>query len=287
MEAKINSLIKDVLLKENGQFIIPIYQRPYTWSNIECERLLDDIIRAAKTKEEYFVGCVVYQEDTNNNDEDDTKLYLVDGQQRITTIMLIAKALNLIATNNLQIQNNNNAQISVDSNNIDIDTYVLNKTNRILYLNNDVLNKVYRLKTSYYDEKAFLDILNIKSIKELKNDEFSYESKIIDNFKFIYSYFKRQIIDWEKNIKDEIYDGLLRLNVVNIKLDPLENAQEIFETINTLGIKLSAVDSIRNFLFLHNDHAQELFETKWKVIQDQLIGYENMEDFIMHYLVMQ
>lgn len=287
MEAKINSLIKDVLLKENGQFIIPIYQRPYTWSDIECERLLDDIIKAAKTKEEYFVGCVVYQEDSNSNDEDDTKLYLVDGQQRITTIMLIAKALNLIATNNLQLQNNNNIQTSVDSNNIDIDTYVLNKTNRILYLNNDVLNKVYRLKTSYYDEKAFVDILNIKSIKELKNDEFTYESKIIDNFKFIYSYFKRQIIDWEKNIKDEIYDGLLKLNVVKIKLDPLENAQEIFETINTLGIKLSAVDSIRNFLFLHNDHAQDLFETKWKVIQDELIGYENMEDFIMHYLVMQ
>ena len=84
MDAHKRMVVSDILAKENWQYIVPIYQRAYKWTNEEVTRLVKDIIKCGKGTKEHFVGSIVYQLDKNPNFSD-LKLYLVDGQQRITT----------------------------------------------------------------------------------------------------------------------------------------------------------------------------------------------------------
>lgn len=127
MQVYARALVDDILNKANRQFVIPIYQRPYTWQEDQCDRLLDDIYNSAQNQKEHFLGCIVHQQE-KDMDVNNMKLYLVDGQQRITTIMLIAKALNLIAVN--IYPNEENA------------IYVSKKTNELIYIDRDEAKKV-------------------------------------------------------------------------------------------------------------------------------------------------
>lgn len=267
MQVYARALVDDILNKANRQFVVPIYQRPYTWQKDQCDRLLDDIYNSAQNQKEHFLGCIVHQQE-KDMDVNNMKLYLVDGQQRITTIMLIAKALNLIAIN--IYPNDENA------------IYVSKKTNELIYIDRDEAKKGYKLKTSYYDEKHFHEIMTCNDLKILEDN--NSKNNIKTNFIHIYNSLLDEIKNKKKDIRSDIYNGLLELKIVEIQLSTIDNPQEIFESINSLGVKLTAVDSIKNYLFLNND-SKELFEEKWKPMQDKLIEYENMEDFIMHYLV--
>lgn len=267
MQVYARALVDDILNKANRQFVVPIYQRPYTWQKDQCDRLLDDIYNSAQNQKEHFLGCIVHQQE-KDMDVNNMKLYLVDGQQRITTIMLIAKALNLIAIN--IYPNDENA------------IYVSKKTNELIYIDRDEAKKGYKLKTSYYDEKHFHEIMTCNDLKILEDN--NSKNNIKTNFIHIYNSLLDEIKNKKKDIRSDIYNGLLELKIVEIQLSTIDNPQEIFESINSLGIKLTAVDSIKNYLFLNND-SKELFEEKWKPMQDKLIEYENIEDFIMHYLV--
>lgn len=267
MQVYARALVNDILSKANRQFVIPIYQRPYTWGKSQYKRLLDDIYNSVQNQREHFLGCIVHQQE-REMDINNIKLYLVDGQQRIATIMLIAKALNLIA--NKIYPNDPNA------------IYVAKKTNEIIYMDRDEPKKGYKLKISYYDQENFNKVMTCNNINDLTNNQ--SKDKITSNFIDIYKSLLFEIRNNKKDIRQDIYNGLLNLEIAEIQLNPMDNPQEIFESINSLGVKLTAVDSIRNYLFLNND-SKEMFEEKWKPLQDQLIGYENMEDFIMHYLV--
>ena len=275
MIANTRMLIQDLLTTANKQFIIPIYQRPYTWTIEQCERLLDDIYKTAINKKPYFLGCIAYQEDklTSINN---SKLYLVDGQQRFTTIMLIAKALNLIAINTFSEKEKQASKLK----------YIIDETNKLIYVNNYNLKDELKLQTSYYDEQNLLAIMQCSKKEEIARNK-TLNGNIIDNFIYIYENLYRQINNLAKDIVNDIFSGLLKLYIVEIKIDEEESAEEIFESINSLGVKLTAIDSIRNYLFMNNKNQQVLFETRWKPIQDELIGYENMDNFIMHYLVMK
>ncbi|MBO6042630.1 DUF262 domain-containing protein [bacterium] len=87
------------------------------------------------------------------------------------------------------------------------------------------------------------------------------KNNIKTNFIHIYNSLLDEIKNKKKDIRSDIYNGLLELKIVEIQLSTIDNPQEIFESINSLGVKLTAVDSIKNYLFLNND-SKELLEEK-------------------------
>ena len=272
MDAHKRMLILDILAKENRQYVVPIYQREYKWTSEQCNRLIDDILGCSKSNKEHFLGSIVYQVD-KDLDLANLKLYLVDGQQRVTTMLLLTKALNLIAS-----ENPDNA----DSN------YVESKTNKMIYIDSDDKSRGYKIEPSHNDREVFKAIITAKSYSEIENNPVvKKDSLIFNNFRTAYFSFKEHI-NSGVNIKDDIYtNGFLKLSVVEITLNYEENAQEIFESINSLGVDLTNSDLIRNYLLMSNKNQKELFENKWKPMQDTLIGESNMEDFVKNYLLMK
>ena len=271
MDAHKRMIVSDILAKENWQFIVPIYQRAYKWTGEECTRLVNDIIACGKGTKEHFVGSIVYQLD-KNLDLADLKLYLVDGQQRLTTFVLITKALNLLAK---------------DSDDDDC-KYVASKTDKILYIDVDDKARGYKVKPSKNDAGVFNAIISAKSYKEItENPVILKNSLLYNNFITAYERLKDEISSGT-SIKEVIYNGgLLKISVVEIQLTFDENAQEIFESINSLGVELSNADLIRNYLLMSNSNQQMLFDNYWEPIQDKLIGEKNMEVFVRHYLHMK
>ena len=274
MTANKKLLIKDILSKSDRQFIIPIYQRNYKWESENCRDLLTDFNDCIVEKREYFIGPITYQKEQSDTAGLD-RLYLVDGQQRITTVMLMAKALNLISKN--EFENDSDAN------------WVTNKTDEIIYVDRDDQSKGYKLVPTYSDNTVFNAIIKANTFDEIKENNLFDDNQILKNFKLIYNFLLDLIKKENKNIKEDIFiNGLSKLSIVEIGLGIEENAQEIFESINNKGLKLKPFDCIRNYLLmsLNQDQLNNLFENKWKPIQDTFIGEKNMDDFIMHYLIM-
>ena len=84
---------------DRRQFIIPIYQRRYKWTNEQCSRLIDDMLKSASEHVDHFTGAVVYKEKPSGSFK---SAFLVDGQQRMTTVILMLKALSLISSKMIQ-----------------------------------------------------------------------------------------------------------------------------------------------------------------------------------------
>lgn len=271
MEARKKMVIADILAPENKQYIVPIYQREYKWTGEQINRLLDDIFNCKKTGNEHFIGSIVYQHE-KDVDLSNIKLYLVDGQQRLTTMMLITKALNLIA----------NEMGDDDS------KYVISKTNKILYIDSDDVSRGYKVEPSQNDREIFNLVISSENIEMIENNPIiKKDSLIYNNFKTSY-YRIKDAIKQGMNIKEDIYNlGFLRLSIVEIVLNYNENAQEIFESLNSLGVPLSNADLIRNFLLMSNKEQKSLYIKLWKPMQDSIIGEANMEMFVKNYLLMK
>ena len=245
MDAHKRMIISDILSKDNIQFIVPIYQREYKWTPAESDRIVNDILSAGSTSSEHFIGSIVYQYTEYNMSN--MRLYLVDGQQRLTTIMLISKALNLIA--------------GEKCNEDDDYDYVFSKTKRIIYI--------------------------AKNIDEVTgNHMIPQDNFMLNNFVSAYNLIN-QAITGGSNIKSVIYNGLLNLSVVEIVVEKNENAQVIFESINSLGVKLNNAELIQNYLLMSNDNQEQLYENRWKPMKNNLIGESNMETFVKHYLYLR
>ncbi|GHU44786.1 hypothetical protein FACS1894111_12590 [Clostridia bacterium] len=92
MKANRMWLFSDVLEKNKRVFKVPVYQRNYDWSNIHCEKLFRDIMKANERDCQHLTGTVVYIDDVNGG-SDLNEVLIIDGQQRITTMYILLKAL--------------------------------------------------------------------------------------------------------------------------------------------------------------------------------------------------
>ena len=271
MDAHKRMIISDILSKDNLQFIVPIYQREYKWTPAESDRIVNDILNAGSSNSEHFIGSIVYQYTEFNMSN--MRLYLVDGQQRLTTIMLIAKALNLISMTKRDEDD-------------DYD-YVFAKTKRIIYIDADDRSRGFTVYPSENDRLAFNTIISAKSIDEvISNHLIPQDNFMLNNFVSAYKKMN-DAISCGLNIKSVIYNGLLNLSVVEISVDKNENAQVIFESINSLGVKLNNAELIQNFLLMSNDNQETLYENRWKPMKNNLIGESNMETFVTQYLYLR
>lgn len=233
--------VLDFISGRNKVFVIPPFQRNYEWNIQQCEELFDDLIFAYRNNKSHYLGNVVYYVGENNS-ASFQELILIDGQQRITSILLLLCALRDSTNNEQTIQ--------------DIETDCLK---------NRTQNEKYRmkLKQTAYDADCFAGIINGTEIKEKNNN--TYKN---------YEYFKKRVKDCGVSVED-LYNTIIKLEIVDVNLqidDDLSKVQTVFEKINSTGKRLEPADLIRNYLLLANTTAEQdyLYSEFWLKIENKI-----------------
>ena len=252
--------IKDFLYTPNKYFVIPDFQRPYSWDKTNIDSLLLDIESALDKNKIHFFGSVVYV--VENNDS-----VIIDGQQRSTTILLMLTALYHIAKDYPE-------KCSIPAEQI-MKQYLYNEFAARV---GDEENRI-KLRTVTTDNEIFERIFEKGDLTEKHK-----ESKLYRAYHQFYEYFLTN------NQLERYIDVLSRFEIVTIALDAGDdNPQEVFESINSTGKALTDGDKIRNFSLMLNDKKarQHVLETYWKVIEQSLtdINKDHITDFFRMYLI--
>lgn len=243
------------------RFIIPIYQRNYSWQIKHCEKLLQDLKALMATPNiPHFFGSIVSSSMNNGHRED---YLIIDGQQRLTTVSILLVAMvNLLKSGLINVQDNDLCDKITEC-------HLVDKYNK---------DRKVRLKPVNEDRLAFDALFGDET-------DFILTSNITAN----YLYFKEQLLD---NIDlEQLYDAISRLEIIDIFLEKEDNPQLIFESLNSTGLALEEGDKIRNYILMSlNPTEQELFYEKyWRKIEKKT-EYENcyyVSDFIKNYLTIK
>ncbi len=249
------STVNDFFALTGTIFSIPVYQRNYTWEEENCEKLLQDIVSISQNKKTHFMGSITYILHLVDDVKSLRKLQefvIIDGQQRVTTIMLLLKAIET------KIQNEG----------------IKKEIGNLLNLSGQKL----RLKPIKSDKEAF-DL-----VMQNRSHEIQGVSHIRNNYKF----FTKELDNYiSKGYRiEEIYGAFLRLKIVAIGLELGEDdPQVVFESINATGVQLKGLDLIRNYLMMgeNSDNQNRLYKTYWVSLEDWL-GERDLNDFIKTYL---
>lgn len=256
MKANRMWLFSDVLEKNKRVFKVPVYQRNYDWTNIQCEKLYQDIIKASKNNRQHFTGTIVYIDDVNGG-SGLSEVLIIDGQQRITTMYILLKAL---------YDASKGVSVRIER---EIEEVMFNRHCEEIY-------KV-KLKPVKTDNEQ-LTLLIKDKVEEMDRNSNVYKNYIV---------FKKLIEDtFAGGIElDDILSGIKKLEIVEIILDKLQGdePQKIFESINSTGLELSLADLIRNYLLMDDAKQDELYEEYWIEIEKN-VGYHNLGDFVVNYL---
>ncbi|EKE82636.1 hypothetical protein OUE_0719 [Helicobacter pylori R030b] len=251
----IQSTINDFFALTGTIFSIPVYQRNYTWGEENCEKLLQDIVSILQNKKTHFMGSITYILHLIDDEKSLRQLQefvIIDGQQRITTLMLLLKAIET------KMQNEG-IKKEIDN--------LLNLTGQRL-----------RLKPIKSDKEAF-DL-----VMQNRSHELQGVSRIRNNYRFFTKELDKYL---EKGYRIEgIYGAFLRLKIVAIGLELGEDdPQVVFESINATGVQLTGLDLIRNYLMIgeNSDRQKHLYDTYWIPLENWL-GEKDLNDFIKTYL---
>ena len=233
--------------------VVPVYQRQYRWDIGGCEQLLGDIRAVADTDDghTHFIGSILSTASTT--DADDAHLVLIDGQQRITTLMLLVAALH--------------HTLAVD------DPELARELERVLVRADDPS------RTKLRPHRAWADVFESVVLDRRSPDEAARESRFDDN----YAFFRSQIRPDEAA---HIWRGLQKLEHVSITLGGAANAQQIFESLNSTGEPLRDHELIHNYVLMGLSHAEqsEIENEYWLPIEHNT--GEQIGSFWRHYLVM-
>lgn len=235
-------------LQKSAQFIIPIYQRQYSWTHAQCEQLWKDIVHAGSTDlEAHFIGSVVYVERGLYSHSDVPQLLVIDGQQRLTSTTLLISAL----TREIQKRIDDGNENVVDGTNA--------KKLKKYYLCNDAEDGdlFYKLILTKADDEALRSLVDGKSIEDTESS-----LRVIQN----YLLFERKLQNASNEQLNQVYLGLQKLIIVDIALDrERDNPQLIFESLNSTGLDLSQADLIRNYVLMGLEPKQQnqLYNDYW------------------------
>ena len=255
-------------IKKSNQFSIPIYQRLYSWTENECERLWDDIITTgSKDIPSHFIGSIMYIEKGLYQISKPEPLLIIDGQQRLTTVSLLLEALARKIGDNEIINGFSERKI------------------REYYLINPLEDgdRKYKLLLSQNDRSTYISII----------DQKEYPKEFSVRIKDIFEYFTNKIDELSENDIQNLCLGLLKLFIVDISLNrDHDNPQLIFESMNSTGKDLSQADLIRNFMLmrLEGDIQKRLYEDYWRPMEVEF-GQEAyssyFDSFMRRYLTMK
>ncbi len=244
MKATDTSILE--FLEGAKQFVIPIYQRMYSWKKEQCQRLWNDVLRIGAHPEDqsHFFGSIVYMEpEEPQNIGGVRQVLVVDGQQRLATLSLLLSAFCR----------------TIKKKKIDVGTDPEALSNRYLFNHDQKGEAHYKNLLSQQDRKTMFSLLDNKELPV------NHSSLLAENHKF----FLKELESVNPQI---LYRGLQRLNIVDIMLNRnQDNPQLIFESLNSAGLPLSQADLIRNYVLmgLEIDFQSELYNDYWRPMENQ------------------
>lgn len=255
-------------LKKSPQFVIPIYQRTYSWTEKECRQLWDDIIRTGKNDaiSVHFIGSIVYIEEGLSNNTVQSPQLVIDGQQRLTTVTLLIAAL---------------AKALGDEE--PVDGFSARKLRNYYLLNpEETGERHYKLLLSQTDKASLTAIVGENEQPQ------NHSIRVTQNFQLF-----DELIAANKDDLSAICSGLAKLVVVDIALNrDQDNPQLIFESMNSTGRELSQADLIRNFILMGLEPVLQthLYEEFWRPME-VAFGQEayntHFDGFMRHYLTVK
>lgn len=248
------------ILEGTQQYMVPLFQRHYSWEKQHWEVLWEDLkdLTEQETMKPHFMGAIVTMQ-MNSVPEGVNKFLLIDGQQRLTTVLILLAVVRDHAKGD-----ETTARLAEQINN----TILLN-------FYNDGLER-YKLQPTQSDRLAFHEIIDEKE---------STEDSLI---KECYKFYNKKLRYHKKidlsTIKNAIVSGL---SVVSITLDTDENPHLVFESLNAKGKPLTQADLIRNFFFMKIDvnQQEEIHQKYWQPMQTAL--KDDLTEYIRHYLMKQ
>ncbi|GAA7468531.1 DUF262 and DUF1524 domain-containing protein [Helicobacter pylori] len=267
MKANAMKLLDFIGKSQEKQFVIPIYQRMYSWKKEQCEQLWDDIIKTGGNDQMngHFIGSIVFVHDgiyaTNYNE-----LLIIDGQQRLTTITLLFIALRDHLNDEDEL----------------LEKFSRQKIqNRYLINSDEKGDKKFKLILSEPDRDTLLSLID-----ENKRKPSEPSSKIVENFKLFEEWIRKNTDKLET-----IFKGLDKLMVVEISLERgKDNPQLIFESMNSTGKDLTQTDLIRNYILMGLEpEKQKIFYKKyWRAMEEDFKQNEILfNQFVRHYLTIK
>ena len=241
------------------RFIIPVYQRNYSWQNKHCAQLLNDLKGLIKKPDvPHFFGSIVSSHMQGGKRED---FLIIDGQQRLTTISILLIAI-------------------VD----------LLKHKKVIPKDDRLIEKITKkhLVDEYQEDQRKIRLKPIKDDCKAFDALFGDESDFVDgsNVTSNFRYFRDRILNENIDI-DDLYDAISRLQTIDIFLEKDDDPQLIFESLNSTGLELEEGDKIRNFILmgLSSELQEKYYEAFWNKIEKNT--HFKVSDFFKDYLTLK
>lgn len=241
------------------RFIIPVYQRNYSWQNKHCAQLLNDLKGLIKKPDvPHFFGSIVSSHMQGGKRED---FLIIDGQQRLTTISILLIAI-------------------VD----------LLKHKKVTPKDDRLIEKITKkhLVDEYQEDQRKIRLKPIKDDCKAFDALFGDESDFVDgsNVTSNFRYFRDRILNENIDI-DDLYDAISRLQTIDIFLEKDDDPQLIFESLNSTGLELEEGDKIRNFILmgLSSELQEKYYEAFWNKIEKNT--HFKVSDFFKDYLTLK
>ena len=248
-------------LDSTKQFILPIFQRRYSWERRHCEQLWNDVLRVGENEDipSHFLGSIV---SIGDGSPTVPKFLVIDGQQRLTTLALLLSTLGR----------------AIEVKNVDIRMDRSRLEGYYLFNDKEEGELRYKQLLTPHDKDTLIQLLE-------DGEASDNTSLLVENYRFFEDKLKR--VDLET-----VYKGIQKLMVVDIALDSRsDNPQLIFESLNSTGLSLSQADLIRNYVLMGQESniQNRLYETYWYPME-QSFGTEyakRFDLFIRDYLTLK
>jgi uncharacterized protein with ParB-like and HNH nuclease domain len=228
-----------------NQYLIPFFQRPYVWKKEDCETLYEDLIETREEnkvnpQKEHFIGTIITKNSLSSTQM--TAQYdLVDGQQRMTTFSVLIKAL----ANSVDMSQENAE-------------HLFDNLNSTLFFK-DAYGKIhYRIIHNRLDRKSF-DLI-MQSDGNNDEDLESNDSKIVGTYLYFREKFNQLTNEEILNLN---FTLLHKFPAINMVLELHDDEQEIFDTINSLGVKLTTSELLKNYIF-NDAESKALYKEFWE-----------------------
>lgn len=214
----------DQLFNGARVFKIPFYQRSYVWGEKEWERFLKDMVGVGQQQENYFLGVIILKQLVASTSQQGDYKLVIDGQQRLTTIAIFMKIL-------------------------------YGKLNQLKWFDRKFVmpddDETLSIQHSHIDKVDFERVMRLETLEELEGD-----SNIIR----AYNYFLKEVDVTKLNTERLRYN----VQLIDIIIDHNDNEQQIFDTINSLGVDLTTAELLKNHLF--DEHSVNKYNQFWKPV---------------------
>lgn len=255
-------------LKKSPQFVIPIYQRTYSWTDRECRQLWSDVVRAGTNDavSAHFVGSIVYIEKGLYQVSSQSPMLVIDGQQRLTTVTLLIAAL---------------AEALGETE--PIEGFTARKLRNYYLLNPEESGeRHFKLLLSQTDKDSLTALVGQTMVPQNRS------VRVTENYKLFQTYLAEC-----KGQFEAVCKGLAKLIVVDVALSrDQDNPQLIFESMNSTGRKLSQADLIRNHILmgLEPELQTRLYQEYWRPMElgfGQEAYATHFDGFMRHLLTLK